>query len=490
MLLLQFSIGLSKPNLILTLGPVIVQLLEMKQNGLSLVVNGQQTLFDIQFLFFTADSPALSLFSNFISSAGLCSCFVCLAPGKYDYNLAKVVYTTVDSGHRSLRDYYRDVSVAEEKRQRSTAKKDPTSRGVKGRSVLEPLFPGRLIRCLRPDYMHSTIKCVFDSMLAIILDLLPKAVTDIVDNRLLFVSLPHDFTRKLRSLKYSNYYKANESRTLMLYVFLPCLYGLVDSLFFARLCLFVCAVRLIHGDSRVIEHCEDVADNLFSLFITSNDDGLRKLSNLSLHIHSHFGFFSKEFGSPNYSSCFPFERFLRLFIRNKHGTTNFGEQLSLYHDIDRYLASVSDGLLHCANESEILLLDPFSDGDLAAKVALEVTCGCEMKLYRRVKFKHNVFHSLSYQKKGGSNSYTVQISHDPSKITDKNRSFMEIICFGECAHTVLCFGEVVNEDPLQKFSDFSVGSDFSNVLAEQLTIFLQLFNQKLKNVLVLFWFNI
>ncbi|CAF1275037.1 unnamed protein product [Didymodactylos carnosus] len=369
MLLLQFSIGLEKPNVKVTLDSTIAQLLHLRQHGLTLFLNHQQTKFDIHFLFFTADSPALSLFSNFISSAGLSSCYICENHGVYDFQLKKVVYKAVDNPLRTLRQYYQDASSAAEKRRQSRAKKDPTCQGVKGFSVLEPLFPRRLIHCLRPDYMHSTIKCVFDSMLTIVLQTLPKNIVDVIDNRLLSVCLPHDFSRKLRSLTYRNYYKANESRTLLLYVFLPCLVGQIDIELFARICLFVCGIRLVHGDTLVLDNSNALADNFFSLFVLSNDDELSGLANLSLHIHTHYGFLTNQFGSVNATSCFPFEGFLRLFIRNKHGTTYFGDQLSLYHDIDRYLSSVDDTLFTSPDPLTVQPLDVFVDDCLEQQIA-------------------------------------------------------------------------------------------------------------------------
>ncbi|CAF0897280.1 unnamed protein product [Didymodactylos carnosus] len=201
----------------------------------------------------------------------------------YDFQLKKVVYKTVNSPLRTLRQHYRDASTVAENRRQSRA--NPTYQGVKGFSVSEPLFPGRLIRCLRPDYMHSTIKCVFDSMLTIVLQTLPKNTIDVIDNRLLSVCLPHDFSRKLSSLTYRNYYKANESRTLLLDVFLPCLVGQKDIELFARICLFVCGIRLVHGDTLVLVNSNALADNFFSLFVLSNDDELGVLANLFIFIH-------------------------------------------------------------------------------------------------------------------------------------------------------------------------------------------------------------
>ncbi|CAF1451419.1 unnamed protein product, partial [Didymodactylos carnosus] len=111
----QRSIGLTKPNLTVTLKSIINQLLELKRDGISLVLNEQQTKFDIEFLLFTADSPALSLFSNFISSSGLSSCYFCLDPGVYNVDLHKVLYKNGDSEARSLKNYYQDAAIAHEK---------------------------------------------------------------------------------------------------------------------------------------------------------------------------------------------------------------------------------------------------------------------------------------------------------------------------------------------------------------------------------------
>ncbi|CAF4504503.1 unnamed protein product, partial [Didymodactylos carnosus] len=172
MLLLQYSIGLSKPNLSITMVSVIKQLVELSNKGVVVKINGIDVQFEFSCLLFTADSPALSLFCNFIATSGLSACYVCTASGKYSHEFKKVLYSDVGHSHRTLDDYYQTAIEARAKRQISRAKKDPAIRGIKGFSVLEPLFPQRMLISIRPDYMHTTIKCVFDSSLDLLLQIL------------------------------------------------------------------------------------------------------------------------------------------------------------------------------------------------------------------------------------------------------------------------------------------------------------------------------
>ncbi|CAF1401132.1 unnamed protein product [Didymodactylos carnosus] len=450
MLLLQFSVGLSKPDLNITLESVIRQLLVLQKNGIALMLNGRNTHFNFNFLLFTADSPAMSLFCNFIASSGLHSCYICTAPGKYDTNLGKVVYRETGCGNRTLVSYYDNVMKARAKRETSRAKKDPTSEGIKGYSVLEPLFPQNLLGSIKPDYMHSTIKCVFDSLLSLIVDSIPKSDFEKINKRVLHTRLPHDFSRKVRSLVHRHQYKANESRTLLLYVLLPSLIGFLPVELFSRIALFVCGIRLVHGDSSVHENSEEIADSLFCIFALSNTDSLGKIMNLSYHVHMHYGLLTKRFGTVNYSSCFSFEGFLRTIIRNKHGTTNFGEQLSLYHEMDRFLASFEEKMLTCIDENRVELLDKFANN-----IIVQQNCACLLDFYRRIRIANVVYHSLSHVRKGRTNSFTVQIVRGQKNASqDHDRSFLEIACFAQCKHGTFCIGHLVTESS-DKFSTFA-----------------------------------
>ncbi|CAF1619988.1 unnamed protein product [Didymodactylos carnosus] len=161
MCLFQYSIGPIKPYLSVTLARTLKQLVQLKEHDLELYFQNRSISFHVDYLFFVADFPALYLFLNFISSTGYNSCFTCLAPGDYDRQLGKVVYQKVGYQLRTNRMYYDDLKIARQKKAISQAmKKIPTCPGIKGESVLDSIFPDKLITSVNYDYMHSTIKCV------------------------------------------------------------------------------------------------------------------------------------------------------------------------------------------------------------------------------------------------------------------------------------------------------------------------------------------
>ncbi|CAF1590904.1 unnamed protein product [Didymodactylos carnosus] len=143
---------------------------------------------------------------------------------------------------------------------------------------------------------------------------------NIIDTTLLNLTLPDEFHRRPRSIQRCSSWKAQEYRTVILYLCPVILRDVLSADHYGHVLLFVCAIRLLHCDYIIYKQAE-LADILLKTYENTIGDYYgKKLSTLVLHVHRHF---PKEFslhGSSSSTSCFPLERRIRFFQRDAHGT--------------------------------------------------------------------------------------------------------------------------------------------------------------------------
>ena len=179
-------------------------------------------VFNIKVHAFIGDAPATAKICKCSQFNGYYSCLKCMHPGEW---VGKMIFKNLlNISPRTTITYKYQVNKA--------VGCSAPYQGIKGPSHLASWiqFPDNVLI----DYMHA---CIIGTFKSIFLKLfktsnyqkpyyLGKSLVNI-DKKLLKIALPAEFSRHIRSINDRHHYKANEYRTLAMYV----TYGLFEELF-------------------------------------------------------------------------------------------------------------------------------------------------------------------------------------------------------------------------------------------------------------------
>ena len=220
------------------------------------------------------DLPAKALLFNIKQYNGKFGCSVCKHPGRYDRQARARLYEYRPSGTVAVR-------TAQETRMfaRIAEARGTTIFGIKGENVFSRLVD--IPDNVPIDWMH----CVCEGILKRQLfkrwfD--PQYATDAyslleisheLGNMFLFIEVPHDLTRKPRSIAELKHWKASEFRLFALFAGLPCLrYAVLSDEFgvdhFYHFALLSTALRFLHSipiSKTCVEKAQVLLDNFVRL---------------------------------------------------------------------------------------------------------------------------------------------------------------------------------------------------------------------------------
>lgn len=399
----------------------------------------------------TGDCPALKLALSFIGHGGYYCCWLCYIRGEhkngkrqYEFEFPIVMRDRIT--------YQEESHIAE--------REGINVYGHLGVSILSPILDIPLPDAIIIDYLHVTLLGHSKALILNIFHSLKPIERVAVDSFFKKQNFPNHFNRKIRPISNFGFVKATELKNILFYVALPIfqLYLSIEQL--SHLSLFICFVRLLHGQSIIGLETNKLAEKLFENFYRDHNEFYKGLQNLVLHLHVHFVHMYNNHGALANIGCFGQEDLIGYIGSNHHGTRHYGELITYYYNIDFALHMKPA----TAITKKIEKLDPVNDVHDEYKYIHAELCGCEkihqcFKLYRRVIFNDRIFHSLIYTKRGKSNSYFIQYLSDQCLY-----QFGSIQCFMSLQSTEKSYA-LINVHRIQKkYSDYIKSTKYYDLL--------------------------
>ncbi|CAM4829295.1 unnamed protein product [Rotaria magnacalcarata] len=400
-----------EPIIDIWLSECIRYLRNFKSSGF--LIHGYQRWF-IYFIGVIADCPAMKLVLNHIGHNGYYSCWYCKVSGIHTLNKRQYHFEEVPI-MRTVDTYMSESAEAE--------KTGENIHGHLGTSILHQILDVPLPQSIIMDYMHITLlrhaRCV---VLQLYASIKPKQRIEL-DNILRHQRFPHTFNRKMRGIK-DTHIKATEMKNLLFYGLLPSFYSYIAIEKVAHITLFICAIRMLHGEKLFGSETGVLAHQLLVAYYKDHTKHYHGLENLVLHLHIHFASRYEKYGSLNYTNCFGQESFLGAFSKNKHGTRHWGDLLMHYFNID--FALQNKNIEHTANNFN-MTEGPFDASpksiNIVEKLIMwhEHECGCNQattctKIYNRCIINGTMYHSLGYTKRQSTMSYFVKYTNNDHSI--------------------------------------------------------------------------
>ena len=285
--------------------------------------------------------------------------------------------------------------------------------GHLGVSVLQSILDIALPDSIIIDYLHVTLLGHAKGLILNLYRYITPGQRKKLDVKLNEQQFPHYFNRKMRKIEHFANVKASEIKNMLFYGLLPNfqLYLPIENL--SHVALYVCFIRLLHGQPIFGPETSDIADKLFKSFYSDHDDYFDGLQNLVLHLHAHFTTIYKNHGALSNIGCFGQEDLIGKVGSNHHGTRYYGELITFYYNIDYSLHGKSSMLPTINNQP----CDPVRDSLNQYTDIHERFCDCDQvrdcfSIYRRFIINQQMYHSLIYNKRGRSISYFVQYFSD------------------------------------------------------------------------------
>ncbi len=174
-----------------------------------------------------------------------------------------------------------------------------------------------------------------------------------LDKKFLNISLPKEFGRGIRSIYDRHHYKANELRTLAMYI----AYGFLRDILPERYTrLFLCYsifLRLLCQEAISNEDIQDAQILIETFSIEYQKLFSKEEMTFNLHMHLHLANQVKCFGSLCGTSCFPFENLFQATRDMFHGTQNFEGQIARNFAIRKQVIVSYDALRKKTENSDV-----------------------------------------------------------------------------------------------------------------------------------------
>ena len=278
-------------------------------------------------LFGCTDSVARALFQNRIKFNGRCGCSYCYHPGKYDSVSMRYPLLANDPEIRSHNDHLIDLE--------KTLKFEKWINGVKGDSILLQLPIFDIIWSFPPDYTHGTLLGVVRQLFRYWNTFyFNQSDREEINKRMGNIKLCRDIRRNIRSIDLFDKYKATELKTWLLFVSLPCLYGILPKELFDSYALFVSSIYKLVQKS--ITNA-DIAKCEFNLMkFVGETQIFYGVSFITFNVHCiiHYCLAVRKIGPLWGTSAFPFENGIYKFLREMNAPNGCVKQIA-----DKWLKS-------------------------------------------------------------------------------------------------------------------------------------------------------
>lgn len=298
--------GYSKPDSVAEyLRYFVDEAKEILQNGL--VLKG--VLKTVVISAFVCDAPARAFVKSIKGHSGYYACGKCSVRGEYVGG--KVVFVDTNAPLRTDADF---------------AARMPEEDHHVGNSPLEELGI-EMVSQFPVEYMHLCTLGVMRKITKIFLKgklplrwssrMVAACSADLVA---LAPYVASEFSRKLRSLKYADRWKATEWRQLLLYTGVVVLKNQLPAYMYEHFLSFHCAITILC--SKHVHHLFGYADQLLKYFVEMFEEVYGR-ENMTYNVHGlcHLAGDAQKFGSLDEFSAFPFENHLQK-LKNTIRTTS------------------------------------------------------------------------------------------------------------------------------------------------------------------------
>lgn len=384
-------------------------------------------MFSVDVLLFKADLPARALATKHVHHNGYYACLECDQQGVWCEE-GRVVTYPYDQNSINLRTSTHIDICAKIVGQQSS---NDNYYGVKGVSPLTKilLIPSQIDL----DAMHLC----FIGHCSLLLTKWDKMIVKeawLAGNEFLNrIQWPHNFNVELRSLSDRSYWKAHDYRSFFLYLMFPFVFSFLPAHISSHFSLYFVFLRTLyfyHDFKEVMEvepliktYCEHAASIYGPTFYL-----------YSTHAHLHLAEKVSSNGALCFHNCFGNESFFR-FIRSLRSSNRFiGHQICRSFDKSRCTTKDETWSIDDIFVNEDLIHDDYFDGQYVSMYQLQFldsinnvidsTDDPNLHFFCRASRGLSIFHSLSYRRRGNTNSFIVSFHDDKNK-----KRFGQVIFF-------------------------------------------------------------
>lgn len=384
--------GNEHPDMTLLLQAFVSQMKKLNESGVTWTFGDQQICSKVFCICCCADSPAKASMQHMMQYNGYFGCSWCYHPGKNVDGTVKYSLGT-PYADRTDEEVVDDMTAA--------CREGRNVRGVKGASPLINLPGFSPAWAWSPDYMH----CVLLGVSRQVTDLWltgpgdyycgQESVVAVISRRLCSIKMPECVNRQPRALDTRKNWKASEWQGWLLHYSIPCLSGILDTVYLEHWSLLVAGVSLLLKDS-VNEDDVEKSTRLLTEFVVGVEVLYRE-ETMTYNVHQilHLPKSVLLFGPLWAHSCFNFETNMGKLLRLV--TSSNGVALQIATRL--LLQSSFFALKGFASEHALLLLSdrprkgakkvmalgkamPVADSFVAANVQLQ---GTTVEEVRRLK---------------------------------------------------------------------------------------------------------
>ncbi|KAK3914472.1 LOW QUALITY PROTEIN: Phosphopentomutase [Frankliniella fusca] len=316
--------------------------------GFQVMFNGSKVGHTVEahLLFGRCDMPAKASFMNIKGHAGYFSCPLCFIKGEKSARTGNVMVFPHNNNLELRSDQNYKACVLE------GIKKIPDGHlGVMGPSVLSYMTSTSFLSSITIDVMH----CVYLGVVKMLLGLWFNSTyssesfslsqkTQVVNDRLFALKLPHFVQRMPVGVDKLPYWKASLFRTFILYMCLVVMKGVMKQEYYVHIALLVEGLSLLNSSS--VSHSDIMrADELLCKFCRDFETlyGLRHMTS-NVHQLRHLSQSVLQTGNLCMTHCFQFEDLNGKLASLVHGTTHASLQihsrLSLLTEAEKRVSSV------------------------------------------------------------------------------------------------------------------------------------------------------
>ncbi|KAL7297544.1 hypothetical protein TKK_0009904 [Trichogramma kaykai] len=303
-----------------------VQCDRINENGIQIVdnINGEITNWRMICPFSAnVDTVARPIMQNRIQFNGYYGCSWCYHPGLYTVTMRYPLLDqrVPDPVLRSHTSHLEDLEWVKSSGCLS-------ERGVKGPCSLLDLKNFDIVWNLPPDYMHGSLMGVTKQLHASWKKSLKKEKYNRLIERMSNIRLTNAFQRSLRSLKFVGKYKALEWKMWLLYVSVPCLYGILPPDEFESYLLFANSIYVLLQNSVSSEDLNSCECNLLKFVGECEENYTCEFMTFNVHSLLHYCESVRQVGPLLYNSAFSFESTISKFLNEINAPTGSNKQVA------------------------------------------------------------------------------------------------------------------------------------------------------------------
>jgi len=392
------------------------------------------------------DLPAKAMICNVKQFNGEFGCISCFHPGK---QIGRIRIYPCDNFYlpKTNDDYLNYSKIADEiNKNEKDEKKHKSFFGFFGASPINKVLniPGQIPF----DYMHLVLQGHSKFLLNVnnlffnsnIFEDQKKVGESLfyVNKILSSIKMPHFINRKATNIELSAKWKSSEIKNFLFYQLLPVFINILPSWYFYRLAAYVIAVRILYEPIKSNKDLEN-AEEIIKQYIKSLDDTFNEYSySYTVHAHLHLADQVRTHGPLQCHSQFCFEGALFNLKKMLHGTKGFVNQISnqifIYKQLptlitqhkfnNNFLGEFVCKKMNVITSKKQGLIGTIKKKNFSCEIKNILEDNFNLKCHEavisdRIFLNNKTFHSLSYSRRGETNSYSISYkTNDEIKYAD------------------------------------------------------------------------